>query len=188
MSRDITAAYKTEIKTENIEYVLFVELLFDGENAVRVTSAPFDIDWDGLSWVGVGHLGEVSPVEEKSDMTATKYEVSLSGVPSEMISLCFLPHKGKKATIWLGLRHGIFNAFTLIASPALIFSGTIDTMVISIGSSSKVVVTLASDIEDWDKARTVLYTNVDQQALFPGDQGLELIELMEEFEVVWGRS
>ena len=84
--RDLTNAVKTAIVADQVSPIL----LFQGEFAsgfVRVWSGIGDLSWNSEVWSGVGNLGGVSNIQENSDIQANGVTVTMSGIPSDLISL-----------------------------------------------------------------------------------------------------
>lgn len=186
--RTLTPTVSAEVKGQVVKYVLFVELDFSG-GIVRVNTSPYDITWNTFNWVGVGTLGEVSAVQEKSDLTATKYSLGLSGVTTEIISIALTQeYMGRQASIWFGLVDESTGKLVILADPLLVFKGWMDMMVIQTGTQSKVTVTVETKLANWNVPRVSRLTDEHQQELYPGDRGMQYVALMEDYEIVWGRG
>ena len=141
--------------------------------------------------------------------------VTLSGVPSEVISLALTePYQGRKANIYFGMFTYVDQYSVDQYEPDLIldfssdyyavsqegdayvmqtltqiFSGYMDQMNIDEGSdTSTVTLTIENKLIDLEKPRTARFTSTYQKTLFPNDKGLEFVEDLQTKEIVWGRS
>ena len=59
-------------------------------------------------------------------------------------------------------------------------------MNITLGQQGTIEVVCRSRLADWDNPRVRRYNNQTQQALYPGDLGLEFVEQATEKEIFWG--
>lgn len=104
MSRDIGTDLTAALDDDVIYPFFAVELLFDGDNALRLWSGERVLYYQGKSWFGTGSLLGVDLIEETSEIAAKGANVSLSGVPTEVLSLALSePYQGRKANIYFGM-------------------------------------------------------------------------------------
>ena len=64
--------------------VLLVEFGFTS-GISRLWSGLGTLSWNGLDWLGVGTLGQVSSVEETLEVRAAGASFELSGVPADLL-------------------------------------------------------------------------------------------------------
>src|SRR3990167_3205639 len=114
--RNFTAAMDAAILAGTVRPTLFYEGEFASSQFLRLWTGVGQIDWDGHTWTGGGHLLGITPLEERRDVKAIGFTVSVSGMPSANISLALASvRQNKTGNLWLGL----FNAAgALIAGPA----------------------------------------------------------------------
>ncbi len=104
MSRDIGTDLTSALEDSVIYPFFAIELLFDGDNALRLWSGERVLFYEGKDWIGTGSLLNIDLVEETSEIAAKGANVSLSGVPSEVLSLALSePYQGRKANIYFGM-------------------------------------------------------------------------------------
>lgn len=155
---------------------------------VRCWSGVGTLTWDSQSWLGTGTLGEVSAVEETTEVRATGASFRLSGVPSDLISSAMSTAtsglQGRWAKLWLGF---MSETWTLIADPVLIFAGLMDTIEIVDGGQTATITMLAENrLRDLERPRTRRYTDEDQQSEHPGDIGFKYVFDIQEATIDWG--
>jgi hypothetical protein len=176
------AALQAEIYREE----LFVTINFPGY-IFAVSSLIRDITVAGQLFTGVGRLGTISAVVENADITATPIQLTLSGLDANVATaLRDFTHQGSIVTI----QAGFFDANgTLIAdagNPVTIFVGYIDTMSMNIGSTLSITVNADSLMRLIFRAPDGLRRMPStQEAIFPGDIGLEFAPRLQE-SVPWG--
>lgn len=183
--RDLTSAMQTEVGKAEVAPIL----LFEGEFAtgtVRAWSGYGTLLWNGFEWSGTGTLLSVSNISETNETAAQGVTVSLSGIPSDLISLTLAEVKqGASGKIYFGL----LDDQTVINNPILLFSGKLDIPSISDeGEFAEITITYESRLIDLERPRINRYTPEDQKRLFPGDLGLDYVPSIQDKKVVWGRK
>ena len=183
MSRDLST-----ITLDNIEggvvYPFFaVELLFDGANTIRMWTGQGTLVLDnGTEWVGLGNLLDISAIEETAEMAVKGATITLSGVPSDLLSLALSePYQGRVCNIYFGV------VGELAANQ--LFSGYMDQMNISDGGETSTIELMVENrLIDLERARVARFTSGYQKSLYPDDLGLDFIEDLQDKDIVWGRS
>jgi hypothetical protein len=169
-----------------VKPVLLVEAMFT--TPARIWTGTGDISWNGATWSGVGTLLGVGQIQETREIRATGLDISLSGVPAELISLALAePYQGRRARVYIGA----FDTATgsLIADPYLAFSGVMDVMTIAERPDSPVInISTESRLIDLERPRERRYDHQDQITDFPGDLFFEFVPAIQNIEVTWGQS
>ena len=135
--------------------VLLVELGFTSGTS-RVWSGLGTLSWNGLDWLGVGTLGQVSSVEETLEVRAAGASFELSGVPADLlIHVMTEPLQSRPVKLWLGFMD---ENWAVIPDPVLIFRGLMDTVEIRDGGPTATITLLAENrLRDLERLR-VTYT------------------------------
>lgn len=185
MSRDLTSGMATAVAADVTSPILLVEALFDS-GPVRVWSGVGTLTWAGLSWIGTGSLLSISPVEETQELRATGATFTLSGIPSDMLSLALAePYQGRPVRMLFGL---LDQTGVVIGDPVQIFGGRCDVMTIDEGAeTASIEVTAESRLLDLERPRERRYTPEDQALTYPGDKGLDYVASIQEADITWGR-
>ncbi len=207
MSRDLSLN-TLDALGEEVFYPFFaVELLFD-DNTVRTwTGVGLLTLEDGTEWYGAGELIEISSVEETQEMAAKGATVTMSGIPSELLSLALSePYQGRVCNIYFGnfLRGRLLQeggAFILYEDGSKVglesnktgfnqmFSGYMDQMNIEEGpQTSTIELTVENKLINLERARVARFTSGYQKSKFAGDLGLDFVESMQDKTVPWGRK
>jgi hypothetical protein len=183
MSRTLTSAVNSAIAADNVPLVAFVELDF-GSGFVRVTTAGYDIAWNSYTWTGLGDLASIEAIGESTEFFAHGVSMQLSGIPPSMVTRARTEHyQGRAARIWLALLGANYN---VLADPYLAWVGRMDVMAIQMGATASIGLTTETRFADWDRPRTRLYSDADQQAEFSGDSGFRYLEQLVEKTITWG--
>ena len=207
MSRDLNPDTIQSI-SENVVYPFFaVELQFDG-NIVRMwTGQGTLVLADNSEWVGLGQLLSISAIEETSEMSVKGASISLSGIPSELLSLALSePYQGRIAKIYFGtflqgsilqessyyilLQDGSrINLEDMSANLNELFSGYMDQMNIEeAGDTATIEMMVENKLIDLERARVARFTSGYQKSVYPGDLGMDFIEDLQDKRISWGRA
>jgi len=186
MSRTLTAAVKTALQADNIIEVTFVRLDF-GSGVILLHTALGNLVFDSETYIGIGDLGSIDPIEENDEVTPSGIVMNLSVVPSEYISIALSEdYQGRDCKIFTGL---FDEEYSMIVDPFLVFQGRMDYMEINLGKENgSIALHVENHLADWSRPRVRRYNNRDQQAEYPSDRGFEYVEQMIEKEIVWGRT
>lgn len=207
MSRDVTQT-TLDLLDDSVIYPFFaIELLFDGDEVLRLWTGVGTLVYQDVSWYGTGNLLQIDTIEETSEIAAKGATVTLSGVPSEVLSLALTePYQGRQAKIYFGtFSRGVLlqedAAYILFEDGSKvvlddrktdlteIFAGYMDQMNIEEAEGgSTVQLTIENKLIDLERPRTARFTNAYQKYLYPNDKGLEFVEDLQTKELFWGKA
>lgn len=207
MSRDISDAVLDALDDDVVYPFYAVELLFDGDQTLRMWTGVGTLVYKGQDWVGTGNLLNIDTVEETSEIAAKGANITLSGVPSEVISLALgETYQGRVCNIYFGmfsygsllqesesyilLQDGSkINLTKNLTSLTSIFSGYMDQMNIEEGAETSTIELLVENkLVDLERARVARFTSSYQKSIYPNDKGLDFVESLQDKEIVWGRK
>jgi hypothetical protein len=185
MSRDMTPTMQAAVAAEVLRPVTLVKISLDS-GIIAVHSALGDIAWNGHTYLGVGNMGNLSEIHEGNSIAPYGIRATLSGIPAAMISTVLGEHyQGRPAEVYLAL---LDEAYELLVDPTLAFRGRCDFADIQLGEQAAIQLTIKSRLADWQRPRIRRFNHEDQQAVYPGDLGLEYVAKMVEKPIVWGRG
>ena len=208
MSRTLSTAVSDSLDDDVVYPFFAVELLFDGDEVLRMWTGFGTLVYDSVSWYGAGNLLGVSNVEETSEIAAKGATLTLTAVPSEIISLALTqPYQGRVCNIYFGmfsrgsLQQEGSEAHILMEDGSKImlelretgfteiFTGYMDQMVIEEGpDSSTIQLAVENRLVDLERARVARYTSAYQKSKYPTDLGFDFVESLQDQRLVWGRS
>lgn len=185
MSRDLSSGVLAEVNATELQPFLLFEGVF-ASGTVRAWSGIGDLSWDNQTWIGTGNLLQISSVQENAETVASGATVTLSGVPTELISLALgSVRQGRSGQIYLGFLSG----GDVVADPVLVFEGKLDVPIIEEdGDTATIAIAYESRLIDLQKPRESRYTNEDHQRVFPNDLGFEFVPSLQEKTINWGRA
>lgn len=176
--KTISAALTTALDAAHVQSILFVQADFDS-GTQRYCTAGATVAWNGQNWLGTGGLISIDPIKESTSVESVGLRVTMSGVPSSMVSLALSETiQGRAITIWVDAMDA---SGVPIASPPQIYAGRMDTMVIDESAdTATITVTIESEMAALMKAAVRRYTDADQQKAYPGDLIFNYIPQMVE--------
>ena len=189
MSRDIPTGFSNAVEASTIEVFFAMELFFD-TSTLRFWSGLGEISLNNETYVGSGQMIQVSSVDESLDVSAKGATLTLSGIPSNLLSLALSePYQGRKCKIYVGMRDASANPLPSESSVmSEIFTGYLDQMNIDEGAeSSSIAVYVESRLIDLQRSRERRYTSQSQKSRFPDDRGFDFVEDLQDKKFQWGR-
>jgi hypothetical protein len=208
MSRDLDPSTIKAISQEVVRPFFAVELKFDGNETLRMWTGQGTLVLDdGTQWIGAGNLLDISSIEETAEMAVKGATITLSGVPSEVLSLALSePYQGRVCNIYFGafssgsllketgnyilLQDGSrINVETGEKGFNQLFSGYMDQMNIDDSAETSIIeLKVENRLIDLERARVARYTKYYQKSVYPYDDGLNFVEDLQTRKVPWGRS
>lgn len=168
----------------------------------------------GVTYTGAGNLLNVSTISETGDIRAANATVTLSGIPSSMLSLALqTKYHGRLAKIKFGLT-SLDQDFLLTEGGDLLlqenggeisvsfgdatvlstlFVGYMDQMSIDEGpDTSAIALSLESKLVDLERPRIIRYTSEAQAIRFPNlpyaDKAFEFVNDLQTRPLLWGKG
>lgn len=184
--RSLDTATAAAMPAGVVRGIYFVKLAFDSASACW-HSGFGNIEFNGDTYIGAGTLSSIGVIKEESGVKASGAIVGLSGIKEEIVALLLLePYINRKAYIYfVPLNEG---DHPVSETPTRLFRGTIDNITGNMGASASFSVTLKSRLADWERPVKILYTDVAQQQLHPGDRGMEYIAQLSQKKIIWPRA
>lgn len=189
MSRTLTSGMIGVTTADVVRPAYFVRMQFDSGDSpsyLNVWSGVGNLAFGGNTYTGIGDLLSISEIIESADISAAGVNISITGIQSAFLAIAKdHQYQGRPLTIYLGA----FDASgSLIADPATMFSGFMDTMTISeSGESSTITVAVENKLIAFERSKIRRYTAEDQKIDHPTDKGFEFVTAIVEKEIMWGR-
>jgi hypothetical protein len=99
MSRSLTDGILSVLSAAEIQPFFAVELFFD-TTTLRMWTGLGDLVIEGTVYTGTGQLLQLSEISETAEIAATGANLTLSGIPSELLSLALSePYQGRLCKI-----------------------------------------------------------------------------------------
>lgn len=185
MARELPSALASAVVARVVRVALLAQFDFASET-LRMWTGQADTNWDGHTWTGAGDLGGITPVDETTEIGASGLTFTLSGIPSNLVTLALEDHyRGRQCRLWLAC----LTEAGAVEAAVRIFGGRMDVMSIEdSGETSTIAIQAESRLVDLMRARDARYTDATQKRLFPGDLGCEYVAALAEKPLPWGNA
>ena len=179
--RTISQDVATILSGRVVPLTILVQL--DLTSTIYLNLSPVTINYGGHDWLGAGTLGGVDEISESTGETPS-IKLSLSGVPSDMLSLALEePVRNKGVTISLALLDPTTNA---VEDVFTLWTGLLDTMSITQSGETGVVTVTAEPMAlEFARPKPFRYTNEEQDAVSSGDTSLQYIISQAQHPDIW---
>jgi len=183
---DATADFIAALEAPVLRPAFLVSMQF-ASSTVYAWTGRGTLVWNGMSFLGVGTMGDVASVEEGSSVQARGTTLTLSGFDATLLGDALTDlRQGLPVTVWLAL----FDATpAIIGNPVIAFRGRMDQPTITVsGQTATISINCESRLMDMNVPAERRYTNEDQQRDYPGDRGFEFVNSIQEVTIYWGRT
>jgi hypothetical protein len=181
MTRALNTGFATAIQAGHVNIFPLVDFAF-ASGASYLCGLDHAVTWNGNTYLPALGLLEIAEVQE-TPASAQGLSIKVSGVSSASIALALNEKvQGRLVTV----RMAVIDSAGALQVDANVWQGMMDMMQIMDGGDSAIVnITAEHIMATWDRPRTVRYTDAQQQALYPGDLGLQYVAQMESATIVW---
>lgn len=210
MSRTLPSSLQSELTKEVVYPFFAVELYFQSET-VRLWTGYGELEYppqSGTLYLGAGTLLNISSIEETTEIEAKGANITMSGIPSGILSLALSePYQGRLCRILFGMTASNASIISQSSQELItqnlfelavqnvdtnlveIFSGELDQMNITEeGTTCTISVTAENVLIRLERPTVRRLTDQDQKSRFPTDRGLEFIASLQDKEIFWGRK
>ena len=169
------------------ERVFLIDFEFDS-GTLFFTTIPNGKTYKGNDYIFMGAIGSVGTIAEGEELDPAEYEIVI-GSTDTVILATFLnePAINRKVIC----REALINddqSFVESGTdlgPWIYFQGSMQPPAINDGFEPTITINVTDELADWDRNITSLYTDAEQQRLFPGDNCLEHVSTLPVSEIIW---
>lgn len=185
MSRSMSSGMESAVEADLVRPIVLVTCAFDSGD-LNLWNGIGTLTVSSVDYVGAGTLLGVGEIAESSELQANGITVTLSGITDPLLAKARdEDYQGRELTVKLGAMDA---SNTVITNPVTVFSGFMDTMIISDSEETATIqVNVENRLIEFERTRIRRYTAEDQKIDYPNDKGLEFVAEMSEKEIAWGR-
>jgi hypothetical protein len=191
VDRTVTAGVISKVESRAKKTAGFVLLDFDtdpvyvwtGTRTYASLALPSESSHD---YLGVGSLGFIDGLMESPD-TINGVTLQMAGIGNELLANALdQEYQGRTAKIWIAQ---LDADDVIIPNALLLFGGQMDVMTLVDGDGTGVIsIQCESRDATLNKASESLYTDEEQQRVFPGDIGLSFVRELQGKTLTWGEK
>ena len=173
MSRTVPAAILTALTQSEVEPFYAIEVDLDS-GPLRLWTGYGDRTIDSQTYTGSGNLVSISGLEEVADLSAKNITLTLSGMPSEVVSLALQePYQRRLVRVLWGV--------VGVSDFVEVFSGSLNQMIIEDGpENGSISVTVDSKLVELESARNWRYTSVSHKTRHPTDTFFDFVAQIQD--------
>lgn len=209
MTRTLSDGIVSVLTAEAIQPFFAVQMFFDTQT-LNFWTGLGELTVDGVTYTGTGQLMQISELSETAEISAKGATITLSGIPSSLISLALTePYQGRLCKIYFGaidanrvyltdedgnyiLNEDSSKIDISIGDPndiVEVFTGYMDQMNIDEGAETSTIgLAVESKLIDLERPRVFRYTDANQKSRFTTDKGFEFVEDLQDKRFNWGRG
>ena len=184
MFRSISSAIATAFGTSIVNKVIVMVRLDFDSGTLAWNNSCNNITYNSVEYIASSTLGTISNINESMGVKSSGITVTLSGIQQELIAALLLePFLNRKAYVFLAMldSNDAFNATNVVQ----VFKGKMDSISGVQGKNPSFSVSIRSRLSDWERSRSIKYTDADQQKIHPGDKGMEFIPQLSQKKIIW---
>lgn len=184
MSRGLTSLNAAAASARHVRPITFLELRFDSATLYLHNGVGTYI-WGGHTWIGVGALGSIGDVDESDDLSAPGAIYQLSGINTTILTESL----GEQIYKRLAIRYEGFldDNGALVDTPHELRRDFMHRMPSSRGGEiDTITLHCESEMIADRRAPGGMFSDEDQQVLFPGDTGFQYVPQMMDAQIQWG--
>lgn len=182
--RDISAALLADLPSDHVRWGLLFTGVFDS-GTIRLWSGSGPLEYSGDTYEGGGSLISVGSVRESEDLRADSTQVSLSGLPTSILSLA-LTEDYQGRDVYIDYVH-FDDEGQIIGEPLRLMSGRADKMTTQDdGQTASITLTVENEVARFNRPSGRRYTAQAQRDVYPFDAGFDFIAALESTDINWG--
>lgn len=146
------------------------------------------ITWGGNTYSGLGDLGQISVIEEGSDVNAKGIALTLSGISATQVADAI---QNNQLGLPVIVAFALYNAAggSLIADPLTSWRGRTDQPeIILTGDTAVITLRCESRLLDLNVPCQRRYSLEDSQLVTPGELGFQFVNQLQEKNIYWGTA
>ena len=180
--RDIHPDVIAALSSGNFKAMFLVRFEFD--DATLAFHSGFDtFTFEGVEYVGMGNLGNISSVSENGELNPQKWSATLSGIDTSVVSSVFDADVfNRRAICHLAV---LDEQGQFIGEPMRYSKGFVDDRSMNLGATAKIKANVRDQLADWNRPYIERNTDQDQRARYPGDKGMEFVSSVPNKKIIW---
>ena len=183
MSRDLGVSATAAISSGEVAPAIACYLDFENDPVYAWTGTS-DIDAQGETWKGLHNAASFDFIQETSDIRISNVNLTLSKVPNEILGdVSAYNYKDREARLFMVL----LDPDDMAGDPLLwltIFHGDMDQLAADVQpASSTIELTVINRLARLKHSWGELYSDADQQQLFPGDTSMRFMQDLQDVKI-----
>lgn len=170
----VTVDQQTALEKAVVRVAYFAQFDFVS-GTVRVCNFNQTMTTLGFDWIGLGSLGNISPVEESAGLESSAMKFTLNVAQLSFKALAIGPvedYRGQAAKLYMC---PLTESYQLIDTPVLCWSGFMDSITVGFeGADGQIVLQCETSANGLRRRPTLRMNAAQQKAKYPTDTGFDL--------------
>ena len=188
MARDLGTDFTNQITGNSVYAVHLIKMAFDSGD-LNLSTAYYNLTYDGDVYVGAGHLLDLGDAKEAGDLQAVGMSIGLSAISPEILDYAITDTNEFYQNRLIYRYFGTLAAdgVTFYDTPEQVFKGRMDVMTISDdGETVEVRLQAENSLADFERAVVRYYTPEDHKLLHPNDTFFDGVAPLQDQKLLWG--
>lgn len=181
--QDVTPAVAAAAQSNLVRLAYLVDLTL-ANTVEHIWSGPGDLVWNGITYTGIGDLGQVGAMTEGTEVEAAGTSITLSGIDNALLaeSLNDIQQRAPCA-IWLAMFDENLN---IIPNPVKMCGLLVDKPDVEIGTETcSITIALESRMLQLQRGQQRRLSQADQMLQYPTDCSMSWIESLNDIALRW---
>jgi len=180
-ARNLASGFASAMQAGHVDLFPLIQVDFSS-GAAYWSGLDYDVSWSGNTYIGMLGMLAIEAIQETSS-TAEGLRVQISAVPNGNLALALAePMQGRVITV----RLAVIDGAGALQVDGTVWKGKLDYPEIADGTDTCVITLNAEhQMAAWDRARPVRLTDAAQQAMYPGDLGLQYVAQLAQAQLIW---
>ena len=170
-----------EMQSDNPRVFMAIETLYSTPLRCHTGVGTYIIE--GNEYVGVGQLGAIDPIEQKTATEPGKVRQSISGLDPTLVAETLNERSQGKPSRIMICSYGDDYQITAVAE---IFIGEVSTQSLEYGKTMSVMVEVVDAFIMFSRTGSRRFDDVSHQIEHPGDEFFSLTGVTSEIPIYWG--
>lgn len=184
--RSMQAATAAALSQPVVRMAMMARIQFRGGGQFAFNTMQKNITWQSVTYLGIGNIGEISPVDETADGSPANYRLTLSGLDPALVSgINRADYLNHTVTTWLLVLDENHN---VIGDPVHWWSGLTDRTSITLGKRAAITIDVKDRRVLWQNPHPQYWTDQAQRRRDPTDRGMEQVASLDKIEIEWPKG
>lgn len=188
MARNLGSNFTAQVTGSSLHPVHLIKMVFDSGD-LNLSSAYYNITYNGDVYVGAGHLIQLGEPKEVGDLQAVGMSIGLSALSPDILEYAITDTNEFYQNRLIYRYFGVLQAdgVTFYDDPIEVFRGRMDVMTVSDdGESAEVNLQSENSLADFERAVVRYYTPEDHKLLHPNDTFFDGVAPLQDKKILWG--
>lgn len=142
------------------------------------------LEWNGITWTGVGKLGTIAPVSHNSDLTIQEVVFTMTGVDADVVATLSDNVRNLSGLVWLAC---LDEAGNIVKDPYQLLDAQLDFQSFAVDEEqvATISITARTGFYTLDRSIDEAWTSEQHKSEYPNDTGMDMIASLQNQDLSW---